>query len=185
MKYKSLLLTLVFVVVFFIVFAILLKMKSSVRENIKPGGIEQNILPGETLLGAGNEGKAFLSADGTTVRKGYYHECGYVANMIALEELSGEPHIPRLIGHDPDKLEVYMEYCGKPVTKKNLPEDAKQQLADLNRTLKKHRIYNADASRSNFCVKNGTLYLIDWGNAIPDKSKNINVGLLMEKYKKS
>lgn len=136
-------------------------------------GIERN--SGEVHLGSGGQGKAFLTPEGY-VRKAYYRETGYKNNKMALQKLTGEPHIPALIRYDDNKLEVFMEYCGGPLKEDTAPEDLPSQLQEINSILRKHKISNTDAqNRGNYCVKNGTLYLVDWGYCKDNEVKDIDV----------
>lgn len=131
----------------------------------RPTNRRRDIKPelGDTALGGGGQGKTFVTKD-RHVRKLYYSTKGYENNVKALKLLSSQSHIPRMISHNPEKLEVIMEHCGSALTKENCPNDIEYQIAQINNSLQKADIYNTDATnRSNYTVKDNTLYLIDWG----------------------
>ena len=71
---------------------------------------------------------------------------------------------PRLLAMGNGWIE--MEYCGEELSFENIPLDYRKQIARIVGTLKEAEIIHRDIKPGNLLVKNGQLYLIDFGWAI-------------------
>lgn len=149
-------------------------------------------------IGEGATGEAFIgkdSDDKIIVKKSYKHmgstsSCHdrrkqkFMNEVRILKKLSGKDHFPKLIHYDVDNFEIYMSECGRPAGshKSKIPKDWKKQLLEIVRTLKKKRIAHNDTSLKNTCVKDDTLYLIDFANS---GSRSISKNLSSDVIKKA
>ncbi len=70
---------------------------------------------------------------------------------------------PKLLGSDAPTHTIYMEYVGTPISKANAPTDWVKQLQEILADLKKENIRHNDIKRTELLVKDGKLYLIDYG----------------------
>ena len=82
-----------------------------------------------------------------------------------LIKLYNKKHFPILLSANSDKHLLYMNYCGKPINNENIPDNWKEQLNTIVKTLSKHNIVNNDMWINNFLVKDKIIYLIDFGRA--------------------
>lgn len=81
----------------------------------------------------------------------------------ALIKLFPYKHFPKLIAYDPNRLVIYMSYCGDMLTPKNLPSDWKEQLATIHTYIKEAKVQSHDMLVRNTCVLNGRINIIDFG----------------------
>lgn len=98
----------------------------------------------------------------------------------ALKLLKGKKHFPQVINFG-NRI-IWMSYCGDPLTKKNLPKDWKKQCAEIEQSLYECKIYHQDLigkdnlvypHHKNIHVRNGVIYLIDFGIWANKQSKGI------------
>lgn len=149
---------LLLILVIYIVYRNKNKDKSYISKTKKMVGKPSDLL----LSNTGKQGTTFLTKEGH-VRKKYFTVKGYENNVKSLQRVIGA-HIPLLISHNPNKLEVVMEYCGKELTSQICPSNLIEQIDCLNRTLQRFNICNLDGvNPKNYTVKNDCVYLIDWG----------------------
>ena len=89
----------------------------------------------------------------------------------ALKLLKGKKHFPQVINFG-NRI-IWMSYCGVALIKKNLPKNWKKQCVEIEETLHQCHIYHLDLIgkyknsiypyHKNILVKNGIIYLIDFG----------------------
>jgi len=114
--------------------------------------------------------KKFIQiTDDTTEKLGgmngpYHRECK------SLMRLHNKKHFPTILYCNDATKVVYMTYCGKPLCKKsgNIPIDWKEHITEMIITLSEMKIYNNDMWLNNLLVKDGILYMIDFGWATFD-----------------
>ena len=81
--------------------------------------------------------------------------------IYALRYLLKEKHVPTIISAVGDV--IVMDYCGEPLRADNLPDDWKKQCEEIDEMQKRHETYHNDYFLKNVTVKDGIIYLIDWG----------------------
>ena len=69
------------------------------------------------------------------------------------------------------KNNIIEDYLTTPLNKKNKPSDYKEQLINIDNTIKAVNMYHNDYRKSHFFVKNGKIYLIDWNNFLDYEPK--------------
>lgn len=82
-------------------------------------------------------------------------------NILSL--LYKENHFPIILSINDSTCSLYMSDCGSELSRKNIPKNWNNQLTQICNSLKKYNIHHNDMIKSNFCVINNTLYLIDFG----------------------
>jgi hypothetical protein len=114
-----------------------------------------------------------LWRDKAVIRKEFYtdlrwDEGGPVEEALAVRlditrRLSGLPHCCTYLAYDRDTRSLYTSDCGIQVTERTLPKDWEKQLDDLFRILFSKGIVINDFKIENLLVKDGQLYLVDYG----------------------
>ena len=95
-----------------------------------------------------------------------YNKLGYhlYQNEVgSLLKLVGQKHMPQLIAFNVKKLEIYMTYCGPIINVRNIPDNWKQQLKEINEVFKRKNIHSNDMILRNVTVLNGIINIIDFG----------------------
>lgn len=74
---------------------------------------------------------------------------------------------PKLINFDKQTGEMIMSDCGTTLRGYNgdIPKDFENQLDSIFEKFKEHNIYNKDFLPKNTCIKQGKIYIIDFGFA--------------------
>lgn len=91
---------------------------------------------------------------------------------VFLARLDGH-HAPRLVAFGDDWIE--MEHCGAELSAQNLPADWREQVASISDVLAAVGIVHRDIKPGNVLVKDGQLYLVDFGWAIwADESRYLS-----------
>jgi len=93
----------------------------------------------------------------------------YNREKNALLKLQNESHFPTILCADDESTTIYMTYCGNTINKTDIPINWKKQMREILSTLQKYKIYNNDAFLQNFLIKDGIIFLIDFGWASFDK----------------
>ena len=75
------------------------------------------------------------------------------------------PHVPQIRWKE-DERTLRMEYCGAPITEKNLPFDFERQLEEIKIFLYRAGVLHRNIKPEHFLVKEGWLYLIGWSWAL-------------------
>ena len=89
----------------------------------------------------------------------------------ALNVLGDSKHFPALAvfpeeSHSSTQTTPYvlfMEFCGEPLTHRNMPTDWKEQLGEITSVMRANDIFHNDMHEKNFCVINGVIVLVDFG----------------------
>lgn len=81
----------------------------------------------------------------------------------SLLKLTNCPHVPQILGFNPKRMEIYMTYCGKELTRQTLPKDWKVQLKNISEIFIQNNIHSNDMIIRNTTVLNDKLYIIDFG----------------------
>lgn len=81
----------------------------------------------------------------------------------SLLKLTNCPHVPQIIGFNPKRMEIYMTYCGKELTRQTLPKDWKTQFKNISEVFIQNKIHSNDMIIRNTTVLDGQLYIIDFG----------------------
>ncbi len=113
-------------------------------------------------IGQGAQSKVGFSKDGS-VKKHHRSDKGFECEKKYFKMLKGEPHIPQLIRIKEKKKTIYVTYAGKPLKHENCPPNIEHQLLEIVGIMKKHKIKNTDFRVGNLTVKDGVVYLVDWG----------------------
>lgn len=96
----------------------------------------------------------------------YNAEESFKSEVTALTLLYGYDHFPQLLYYDEGTLTLYMSYCGKDLGKeKQLPNNWREQMRTIYKSLKATNIYNNDIYEGNFCLLKDKIYMIDFGFA--------------------
>lgn len=146
-----------------------------------------------TILGNGKDKnyivkKHFLHSDRKfgQFKLRYDPEDCFRSELIALILLHGKDHFPQILYYDEKTLSIFMTYCGKRFKSVNpidYPRDWKKQMTEIHRTLQNKNIYHNDFCASNLCLKDGTLYVIDFGfakNHIDICFKNLAIDVIKD-----
>lgn len=122
-------------------------------------------------LSEGSASKIYISCDNLYIKKEYRDEIdwkmtGEIDEIITREKdifklLSGKKNFPTILEESPNCL--IMNYCGEEINKDNIPENWEEQLDNIMSTLKDNNIVYLDGKQENILVKDGTIYLIDFG----------------------
>jgi tRNA A-37 threonylcarbamoyl transferase component Bud32 len=81
----------------------------------------------------------------------------------ALHKLRNYPHFPYIYAYDQNRLTIYMSYCGKLISKDNLPTNWKEQFMEISEILKTLNVNSNDMLLRNMCCLNGEIKIIDFG----------------------
>lgn len=97
------------------------------------------------------------------VKKSVMHNSALLENEIqTLRRLKG-PHFPKVISTERDSL--IMTYQGQPLTRRNMPDNHKEQCEEILKSLEEADILHRDINPTNLLVKGGVISLVDFGYA--------------------
>lgn len=102
--------------------------------------------------------KAYLKDERKEVLKNHWDK-----EVEALVLLKGEKHFPQVLNIDEIGKVIKMTYCGESLTKENLPKNWEDQCDEITSILEGKKIFHADIYLKNILVKDGMIYLIDFG----------------------
>ena len=84
--------------------------------------------------------------------------------IMFLSMLAGKPHFPRLLGFD--NTSITIEHCGFQIERGGDVTLLADQLTEILDLLEDAHIQHRDITRHNLLLKDGTVYLIDFGWSI-------------------
>ncbi|GAF99760.1 unnamed protein product [marine sediment metagenome] len=91
----------------------------------------------------------------------------YDTEVHILKEVEGVQGIPNMLAHSKmlplGAQVIYMDYCGEPLSLSNCPRNWREQATKLGDALNDLGIYHGDINVRNICIRDGQLYLIDFG----------------------
>ncbi len=127
-------------------FYILQKMVGAMAKCVRKGGKIYKIFHDESIDRYANRG---ISS----------HKQAEIKN---LKLLKGQKHAPQIISHDKDT--IIMSDCGDRIGRYNIPEDWEVQCGEIDQMQRDLGLFHFDVELKNICVKDGVIYLIDWGS---------------------
>lgn len=80
-----------------------------------------------------------------------------------LQRLANTGVVPYILGQDPQKYKIIMNWCGEHLSHDNKPDDVYEQLFKIQMILLQNHCYYNDWKYGNFLVKNGKITIIDFG----------------------
>jgi hypothetical protein len=84
----------------------------------------------------------------------------------SLMKVKNNPHFPNIVAADPERLIIYMTYCGKSLNEIDyLPINWNNQFNTIKQTLLQKGLNPNDILPRNICCLNGKIKLIDFGLA--------------------
>lgn len=90
----------------------------------------------------------------------------YYNEISCLKELQNCKHFPTLINYDNDKLIIYISYCGQRLYPQNRPNNWKDQINTIIKTIIDKNIIYSDIKIEHLRVYNdNTIRLIDFGRS--------------------
>lgn len=113
--------------------------------------------------------------EGGVVKKYYKSVIGNVFNFLfekevnILKRLKGYPHVPQLLFVNKKKHEMYMTYCGKRAPPTEETRSEMQRIFSELRTRygvthdREERYHHKAGTCNNVTIKDGKIYLIDFG----------------------
>lgn len=87
----------------------------------------------------------------------------FYREVKCLNILKNHSNFPKLIYADEKNFTIYLTYCGELINENNIPSNWKYQLENINLILKKFNIFHNDVWYGNLLIKDGIIYLIDFG----------------------
>lgn len=100
-----------------------------------------------------------------------YTEYKLIENEYRILTDIHSPHFPQVYSIDVEAREIEIEDCGAPLMDA-LPDNWKDQLAEIIKDLKDAGITHRDIKLDNLMVRDGVIKLIDFGWAIKDGEKD-------------
>lgn len=103
--------------------------------------------------------------DGSTVIKTplKWEELVFTRELKWLKKFKDANHFPTLINSNKDTLAITMSFCGEPLNKQNCPSNVHKQAEEILQELYFYKCCHNDIKPTELLVKNGKLYLIDFG----------------------
>jgi len=114
--------------------------------------------------------KQFITSDGVAEKEKGGKKGQYNREKQMLLKLQHDSHFPTILCVDDETTTIYMTYCGNRIKNEenNIPNNWKEQIREILSTLQKNKIYNNDMWIENYLIKDGIIYLIDFGWATMD-----------------
>lgn len=86
----------------------------------------------------------------------------FINEVNFLHNFSKYPYFPKLLEANTKNLMIKMNYCGKNISRNNIPENWKDQIQDISNILKAYNIFLLDLQKKNILCKDNTIYIIDF-----------------------
>ena len=83
--------------------------------------------------------------------------------VSALIKLNGYPHFPILFEYDPEKLIIYMSYCGNTISSQNISVNWKEQFNEISEIMTVLKVNSNDMIPRNICCLDNEIKIIDFG----------------------
>ena len=137
---------------------------------IKDRDLTRTLVIGKKPIGSGMAARTFRTSEGKIEKR--YHK-GIEASKDILERqhwdkevkalklLAGREHFPSVV--EINYPSIFMKSCGVLVTKELLPENWVEQVKEIEESLEDLKLFHNDIKEDNICVRDGILYLLDFG----------------------
>jgi len=122
-------------------------------------------------IGQGMASKVY--ANNGVVKKVYYTDKSkynkrgldkhWKKEIHALKTLKGKKHFPQLIDVNEKLKIIWMTNCGEKITKDNVPTNWEKQCDTIDGSMHTTKLFHCDLMLKNITVKDGIIYIVDWG----------------------
>ena len=85
--------------------------------------------------------------------------------LFWLEKLEDSGVVPKVVDVDHETCSLLMKDVGSPISKENLPNDWKKQVANILKIFREHKCHHNDLSERELLVSDGKIFVVDFGVA--------------------